>query len=90
MTAKILTSPLTYTFTFEYNCFTEKFRLKIEPPYCNLSRADRTWNSHPMPTASDDCIVCYPPEVTQLNDNPIQIDYKFVQKYVSRSIRKQR
>lgn len=31
---KDTTSPLTYTFTFEYNCFTEKFRLKIEPPYC--------------------------------------------------------
>ena len=36
-----------------------------------------------MPTLplDDDCIVCYQPEVTQLNDNPIQIDYKFVQKY---------
>lgn len=82
---KDITSPLTYTFTFEYNCFTEKFRLKIEPPYCNLySEQTGTWNSHPMPTLplDDDCIVCYPPEVTQLNDNPIQIDYKFVQKYV--------
>lgn len=82
---KDTTSPLTYTFTFEYNCFTEKFRLKIEPPYCNLySEHTETWNSHPMPTLplDDDCIVCYPPEVTQLNDNPIQIDYKFVQKYV--------
>ena len=82
---KDITSPLTYTFTFEYNCFTEKFRLKIEPPYCNLySEHTETWNSHPMPTLplDDDCIVCYPPEVTQLNDNPIQIDYKFVQKYV--------
>lgn len=81
---KDITSPLTYTFTFEYNCFTEKFRLKIEPPYCNLySEHTETWNSHPMPTLplDDDCIVCYPPEVTQLNDNPIQIDYKFVQKY---------
>ena len=81
---KDTTSPLTYTFTFEYNCFTEKFRLKIEPPYCNLySEHTETWNSHPMPTLplDDDCIVCYPPEVTQLNDNPIQIDYKFVQKY---------
>lgn len=81
---KDITSPLTYTFTFEYNCFTEKFRLKIEPPYCNLySEQTGTWNSHPMPTLplDDDCIVCYPPEVTQLNDNPIQIDYKFVQKY---------
>ena len=82
---KDITSPLTYTFTFEYNCFTEKFRLKIEPPYCNLySEQTGTWNLHPMPTLplDDDCIVCYPPEVTQLNDNPIQIDYKFVQKYV--------
>ena len=82
---KDITSPLTYTFTFEYNCFTEKFRLKIKPPYCNLySELTGTWNSHPMPTLplDDDCIVCYPPEVTQLNDNPIQIDYKFVQKYV--------
>ena len=82
---KDITSPLTYTFTFEYNCFTEKFRLKIKPPYCNLySEQTGTWNSHPMPTLplDDDCIVCYPPEVTQLNDNPIQIDYKFVQKYV--------
>lgn len=82
--SKDITSPLTYTFTFEYNCFTEKFRLKIEPPYCNLySEQTGTWNSHPMPTLplDDDCIVCYPPEVTQLNDNPIQIDYKFVQKY---------
>lgn len=81
---KDITSPLTYTFTFEYNCFTEKFRLKIEPPYCNLySEQTGTWNLHPMPTLplDDDCIVCYPPEVTQLNDNPIQIDYKFVQKY---------
>ncbi len=81
---KDTTSPLTYTFTFEYNCFTEKFRLKIEPPYCNLySEQTGTWNLHPMPTLplDDDCIVCYPPEVTQLNDNPIQIDYKFVQKY---------
>ena len=82
---KDITSPLTYTFTFEYNCFTEKFRLKIKPPYCNLySEQTGTWNLHPMPTLplDDDCIVCYPPEVTQLNDNPIQIDYKFVQKYV--------
>ena len=82
---KDITSPLTYTFTFEYNCFTEKFRLKIEPPYCNLySEQTGTWNLHPMPTLplDDDCIVCYPPEVTQLNDNPIQIDNKFVQKYV--------
>lgn len=82
---KDITSPLTYTFTFEYNCFTEKIRLKIEPPYCNLySEQTGTWNLHPMPTLplDDDCIVCYPPEVTQLNDNPIQIDYKFVQKYV--------
>ena len=42
------------------------------------------WISHPMPMPSIDneSIVCYPPEVTKLNDNPIQVDYKFVQKYV--------
>lgn len=82
---KDITSPLTYTFTFEYNCFTEKFHLTIKSPYCYLySEQTGRWNSHPMPTLplDDDCIVCYQPEVTQLNDNPIQIDYKFVQKYV--------
>ncbi len=82
---KYVTSTLNYIFTLEYNCFTEKLRLKTTLPFCHLySERTGEWSSHPMPMlpVNSDCIVCYAPQVTKLNDNPIQVDYKFVQQYV--------